>query len=139
MRERNELLDALAVVGGVALEKVTRALWQETATALRDIREVCGEVTPAMIAAAAARYRAKWPKVTLSPSALAKHWGTYGGSEKKEGGRSAQGIAEPSQWREAAAALGLQTEQWAMLERAEKVAVIRQQQTQNAQTDTRRQ
>ena len=72
------------MVGGVALEQVTRALWQEAATALRDIREVCPEVAPAMIMAAAARYRAKWPKATLSPSALAKHWGAFGGEKKEE-------------------------------------------------------
>jgi uncharacterized protein YdaU (DUF1376 family) len=127
-RQRNELLDALAVVGGGSLESVTRALWGETAKALADIREVCPDVEPDMIRVAAASYRAEWPKVTLSPSALAKHWGKYAPGAKKEGARVHQGIAEPAwDWRALARDIGLGTEHWAMLERADKIQILRKQ------------
>jgi len=39
-----------------------------------------------------------------------------------------QGVAEPTwDWREVARGLGLHAEQWAMLERADKIKIIRQQ------------
>ena len=84
-RQRNAELDALAVVGGGSVESVTAPMWGETAKALKDIREVCPEVTAAMIQQAAQAYREKWKNATLSPSALAKHWQTFG-PQKKEGG-----------------------------------------------------
>jgi hypothetical protein len=85
-RERNELLDTLAVLSGGQLELVTRAMWGEAAKALSDIRAVCPDVSPQMIRSAAEAYRREWPKVSLSPSALAKNWGKFAPGAKKEGG-----------------------------------------------------
>jgi len=122
------LLDVLAVLGGGSVEAVTRSLWGESAKALSDIRAVCPEVTPEMVMAAAAAYRKEWPKVSLSPSALAKHWSKYAPGAKKEGGRTVQGVAEPTwNWRGVARELGLCSEQWAMLERADKIKILRKQ------------
>lgn len=128
VRERNELLDALAVVGGGSVETVTRALWGEAAKALADIKAVCAEVEPDMICAAAAAYRQEWPKASLSPSALAKHWSKFAPGAKKETGRVLQGVREPTwDWRSIAKAESLCAEHWSMLERADKIKILRKQ------------
>ena len=85
-RERNPLMDALAVVGGGSVESVTGPMWGETARALKDIREVCPDVTPAMIQQACKAYREEWKNASLSPSALAKHWQKFGPQKKERGG-----------------------------------------------------
>ena len=85
VRQRNEVLEALAIVGGGSVENVTQPLWGAAAKALKSIREVCPEVTAEQIRAAAAAYRAEWPKASCGPMALAKHWGVFG-PQKKEGG-----------------------------------------------------
>jgi len=127
-RERNELLDALAVVGGGRVETVTRAMWGEAAKALSDIREVCPDVTASMIVAAASAYRNEWTNASLSPSALAKHWGKFAPGAKKEGARVFQGVQEPAwDWRTVARDLGLCANNWAMLERADKIQILRKQ------------
>lgn len=128
MRARNELLDALAVVGGGSVETVTRAMWGEAAKALSDIKAVCVDVTPEMISAAVAAYRREWPKVSVSPSALAKNWSKFAPGAKKDGGRTVQGVQEPTtNWREVARELGLRAENWAMLERVDKIRILRKQ------------
>jgi len=128
VRERNELLDALAVVGGGSVETVTRSLWGEAAKALSDIKAVCADLEPEMIRAAASAYRAEWPKAAVSPSALAKHWSKYAPGAKKEGVRVTQGVSEPTwDWRGVARELGLCAEQWAMLERVDKIKILRKQ------------
>ena len=129
VRVRNEVFDALVVVTGTPLDQVTRALGGQVAAALRDIKEVCPEVTVEEVRKRAAVYRQKWPKVSLSPSALAKHWGSLG-SEKKEGGaevaRVSQGVGEPTwDWREVARVLGIVGGLWAGLERGDKVRILR--------------
>ena len=101
-RERNELLDALAVVGGGALESVTGPMWGEAAKALKTIREVCPDVTAAMIVAAAKEHLATWPKASVSPSSLAKHWAKFG-PQKKEGGVGAANGEPGWDWRAFAA------------------------------------
>ena len=127
-RERNELLDALAVLSGGSVETVTDSMWGAAAKALSEIKAVCPDVTPDMIGKAAQAYRIEWPKASLSPSALAKHWSQFAPGAKKEGGRVSQGVAEPTWgWRAVAAELGLGTEHWAMLERADKIKILRKQ------------
>ena len=127
VRERNELLDALAVVGGGSVETVTRPMWGEAAKALSDIKAVCEDVTPGMIRAAAVAYGDEWPKASLSPSALAKHWSKFAPGAKKEGGRRSDAIAEPH-WRWRATAVELEIpvadgEPWARLERSWQVQI----------------
>ena len=129
-RERNDLLDMLAVLSGGQLEMVTRAMWGEAAKALSDIRAVCPDVSPSMIRSAAEAYRREWPKVSLSPSALAKNWGKFAPGAKKETARPAVNvIAEPAgDWRAVAERLGLPVmpgEQWVLLERSWKVQILK--------------
>jgi hypothetical protein len=129
-RERNEVLDALAVVGGGSVDSVTAPMWGEAAKALKDIREVCPDVTAAMIQQAAKAYRDEWKGASLSPSALAKHWQKFG-PQKKEGaaGGFFIGIAEPEgDWRAEAEKMGIPVapgELWSTLERAWRVQIYR--------------
>jgi hypothetical protein len=128
VRERNELLDALAVLSGGSVETVTGSMWGAAAKALSEIKAVCPDVTPEMIGKVAQAYRIEWPKATLSPSALAKHWSQFAPGAKKEGGRVLQGVAEPTWgWRAVAAELGLGPVHWVMLERADKIKILRKQ------------
>lgn len=77
-KPRNPLLDALATLNGAVLAEVTPAMFKQAVGALRDIKTVCPDVTPTEIQRRAATYRAKWPAMTLSPTALAKWWGDCG-------------------------------------------------------------
>lgn len=70
---------------GATLETVTKGMRGEINTALRDIKAVMPEVTAKDMQRRADAYRQKWPNVTCSPSALAKHWGSLETSLKKEG------------------------------------------------------
>jgi len=69
-----------------ALQTVTKGMRGEINTALRDIRVVMPDVTADVMRRRATAYRQQWPKVTCSPSALAKHWGSLETAAKKEGG-----------------------------------------------------
>jgi len=104
-RERNALFDALVLLTGTPLDQVTKALGGEVAAALRDIREVMPEVTAEEINRRGAAYRAKWPKITLSPSALAKHWGSLAPAQKKEEGEASASREPDWDWRAVSAGI----------------------------------
>lgn len=63
---------------GATMSTVTKAMRGEINAALRDIRAVMPQVTAQELALRASRYQRKWPHITCSPSALAKHWGSLG-------------------------------------------------------------
>ncbi len=73
-RARNEVLDALAVVGGGKPEEVPPSAWSGVAKSLADIRAVCPDVTADEIRRRAANYRTHFRDAVISPQALAKHW-----------------------------------------------------------------
>lgn len=116
---------------GLPLTGLTGPEGGRVAAALRDIRSALPEgITDAAlvteIEARASRYKAEWPKAELTPTALSANWSRFGG--EKSGARVTQGIAEPTwDWRAIAGRLGLMTGNWAMLERGDKVRVIREQ------------
>lgn len=72
----------------------TRSAWAQAATALRDIKEVSPEVTPDDIKVKASAYRNAHPEWDLTPTALAKHWGSL--TERKQGS-----FIDGLDWREA--------------------------------------
>jgi hypothetical protein len=72
-RKGDELFDALAVSCGIEVAGITRSERGRLNKALKDLREV--GATPAEISVRAARYRRTWPKVSITASALAAHWG----------------------------------------------------------------
>jgi hypothetical protein len=83
-KPRNELLDAFATIGGGNLEEVTKTAWPGFAKRLAEIKEVSPDVTVAELHARAAAYQRKFPQATLTPHALAKHWGELGHAVKVE-------------------------------------------------------
>jgi hypothetical protein len=76
-RRRNALLDALVTLNGEDLAQVPAAVFRQAVGALRDIREVCPEVTAEEIKRRASNLR-KQMNISgpLSSSALAKWWAT---------------------------------------------------------------
>jgi len=81
--ERNLPMDAIVEACGGDLTTTTRSAWAQAAKALSDIREVAPAVTPDEIKAKAGAYRKAHPDWELTPTALAKHWGSL--SERKQG------------------------------------------------------
>jgi hypothetical protein len=71
-RRRDELFDALAGACGIEVAELTRSARGALNRARKDLGEV--GATPEDVAARADRYRRRWPAMTLTPSALAKHW-----------------------------------------------------------------
>ncbi len=89
-RPRNPLLDALVTMNGAKLEEVTGPTFAFAASALKVIHEVCPQVTAEEINRRAANYRARFPHMTLSPTALAKWWADCGVAEPVKQGSSAR-------------------------------------------------
>ena len=81
--ERNLQMDAIVEACGGDLPATTRSAWAQAAKALSDIREVAPQVTPDEIKAKAVSYRKAHPDWELTPTALAKHWGSL--AERKQG------------------------------------------------------
>jgi len=73
-RQRNPLIDALAAVDGSDTRQLTASAWSGFAKALKEIREVCPDVTPEEIRRRAGNFRLHFPKITPSPHALGKWW-----------------------------------------------------------------
>lgn len=73
-REWNELFDALITATGANPSETTQSAKGAVGKALKEIRDVCPDLTPAEINRRAANYRKRMPKMLLSASALAKHW-----------------------------------------------------------------
>ena len=71
-RPRDPLMDALATVGGGKAAEVTQ--WAPVAVAMKQIKAVAPELTPAEIERRAENYRTHYPDCALTPTALAKHW-----------------------------------------------------------------
>lgn len=71
-RGRNELLDALATVGGGKPEEVTQ--WGPAIAARAEIVVVSPDVTPDEVRRRAANYRTHFDGAALTPTALSKHW-----------------------------------------------------------------
>lgn len=91
-RARNPLMDALAMLHG-ELSQITAPTWRQIAKALKDIHDVCPDVTPADIDARASNYRTHYPDCSISSSALAKHWSVC--ASKKNMAGSPKGHCTP--------------------------------------------
>lgn len=96
-REQNETLNALATVGGGVAAEVPKTRWSAVQKCLREIREVCPDVTHEEIQARARNYRRNHPDWTLTPEALTKHWATCGNSQAPAVPIC---LPEPPGWRE---------------------------------------
>lgn len=77
-REQNETLNTLATVGGGVAAEVPKTRWSAVQKCLREIREVCPDVTADEIRRRAQNYRSNHPDWTLTPEALRNHWASCG-------------------------------------------------------------
>jgi hypothetical protein len=73
-RERNPLIDALAVCDGGPVG-LTGTAWGRIAKALKDIKEASPDVEPAEIARRRANYFTHFPNAYCTSTALSAHWG----------------------------------------------------------------
>jgi hypothetical protein len=134
-RPRDAVFDALLRVCGLPLTGLTKSEGGRVATAKKQVIDTFPEdgrdadTVTREIERRAARMRAAWgERVTLTPTAIAANWSQFDGPAKKEGAaRVTQGITEPEgDWKALLPELGLQpVNSWAMLERADKVRVLR--------------
>jgi hypothetical protein len=83
-KPRNALLDAFATIGGGKLDEITKTAWPGFAKRLQEIKEVSPDVTVEELHARAEVYQKRFPQATLTPHALAKHWGELGHAVKVE-------------------------------------------------------
>lgn len=81
---RNPLLDALATVGGGDPLQVTA--WAGHATALKQIKAVCSDLTVYEIRRRGENYRTHFENAALTSTALSKHWATCAGPKEKRNG-----------------------------------------------------
>jgi hypothetical protein len=81
-RPRNELLDALATVGGGKPEEIVPSKWSGIAKALSDIKAVCPDLTIDELQRRARNYRSHYPEAALTPFALASHWAICAGTKR---------------------------------------------------------
>lgn len=73
-RERNELLDCLATLGGGTVADITGPAWSKASKALADIREVSPNLTVQEIKRRADNLRKLYPNASVTDTSLAKHW-----------------------------------------------------------------
>ena len=77
-RPRDDLWDALLGACGVKPDDVTNSMRGAYGKAVSELRAV--GATPEEVRARARRYRSEWPNATLTPNALARHWGRFAGT-----------------------------------------------------------
>jgi hypothetical protein len=77
-RARDELFDALAAECGIDPASLTKSGRGEVNAALGQLRAV--EASPVQVKLRARRFRERYREITLTPSALAKHWGSLNGA-----------------------------------------------------------
>ncbi len=73
-RANKVLLEALVSLDGSDPATTTKSAWGRAGKALKDIVAVSPDVTVDLIELQAGRYRQKYPKATLTSSAIATHW-----------------------------------------------------------------
>ena len=87
-RVRDECFEALIELSGCEPSEVTKDMRGSVNRALKSIREVTPDLSPAEIQRRAAAYRSLYPKATLTATALAKHWPVLGQKKEESGGRA---------------------------------------------------
>jgi hypothetical protein len=75
-RQTDELFEALVGACRIEPRELTVSLRGAVNRALKDLRAV--EATPGQVTIRARRFYERYPTMTLTPSALAKHWGLLG-------------------------------------------------------------
>ena len=81
--KRNELLDALATVGGGSASEIVPSKWSGIAKALSEIKAVTPSVTVAEIQRRARNYRTHFQEAALTPFALVSHWAVCANEKRR--------------------------------------------------------
>ena len=82
-RARNPIMDALGSLEG-NLSELSKAAWGRVGTALKEIREVCPDVTAEEIARRARNYSTHFDGAAVTSTALAKYWARCGTSRQAQ-------------------------------------------------------
>lgn len=96
--KRSELYSALLDVCGLNEREMTRSSLGALSKAVKELLDLAGGVTVVEVDKRAAEYHRMFPKVVLTPSALAKHWPNLNGQSKRgwqPGGRIGDNYDEP--------------------------------------------
>lgn len=99
-RQPNPLLEALASIGGANPRETPPSRWSAIQKYLREIKSVTPDVTPEEIKRRERDYLRKYPNATVTPDALAKHWGALAQGHQPAGTRvqSIPALPEPPNW-----------------------------------------
>lgn len=82
-RKNDPLWDTMLRVCGIDPNGLTKTARGQINAALKELRDIAA--TPADLQAKAAAYRKTWPEMSITPTALVKHWGQLA---VKAGGRA---------------------------------------------------
>jgi DNA-binding transcriptional ArsR family regulator len=85
VRTRNLHMDEFALGLGFQLDAVPPAMWSTISKALKEIRAVVPEVTPADVREACERYRRQNPGLEFGPMAVAKWWPRIWSEKQRSG------------------------------------------------------
>jgi biotin operon repressor len=81
-RPKDHLFEAIANACGINLTNLTRSSRGQLNKAAKELREV--GATEQDVQAKAKAYRTQYPNATLTPTALTKHWSSFGQIEKQQ-------------------------------------------------------
>lgn len=80
-RPKNPLFDAVAEACGLGGKSLTRSEGGRVAKAVKDLKEV--GATPEEVVLRARKYKEMWPRVSLTPTALAANWSKLESERRK--------------------------------------------------------
>ncbi|HEY7823591.1 MAG TPA: helix-turn-helix domain-containing protein [Acidimicrobiia bacterium] len=80
-KKKDKTFETLAEVCGISLNGMPRSSRGQLNKAAKELREI--EATPELIRAKAVAYRKQYPNISLTPTALVKHWSSFDVEAKK--------------------------------------------------------
>ena len=81
-KKKDTLFETIAEVCGISLTGMTRSSRGQVNKALKELKEI--NATEEQVRHKAKAYKAQYQNATLTPTALVKHWSSFGELEKKQ-------------------------------------------------------
>ena len=81
-KKKDNLFETVADVCGIGLTSLTRSARGQLNKAAKELREI--DATEDQVRHKAKAYKTQYPNATLTPTALIKHWSSFGELEKKQ-------------------------------------------------------
>lgn len=94
-KQPDKTFEVVAEVCGISLKGMTRSARGQLNKAAKELREI--EATPELIRSKAAAYRKQYPNISLTPTALIKHWSSFD-VETKQNRKSIWETYERPEW-----------------------------------------